>query len=50
MLFFEVDGPELKAEKAENGGGVEVDTGPLALFSCVRDDSRAGPGISIMWS
>lgn len=47
VLFCEVEGAELKAEKAENGGGgVGADAGPLALLSWVRDESKAGPGIS----
>lgn len=45
-MFFDEEGPELKAEKAENGGGVDVGKAPLALLSCVMDDSKAGPGIS----
>lgn len=47
-MFFDEEGPELKAEKAENddGGGVDVGRAPLALLSCVMEDSKAGPGIS----
>lgn len=47
-MFLEEEGPELKAEKAENdgGGGVDVGRAPLALLSCVMEDSKAGPGIS----
>lgn len=46
-MFFDEEGPELKAEKAENGGGgVDVGRAPLALLSCVMEDNKAGPGIS----
>lgn len=48
MLFLEVEGPELKAENAENaGGGVDVEMGPWALLSWVKDERRAGPGTPI---
>jgi len=43
----EEEGGEVKEEKWEKdepGGGVGVETGPLALLFCVTDDRRAGPG------
>lgn len=51
-MLLEVDGAELKAEKAENaGGGEDVDgSGPLELLSWVMDERRAGPGTSIVRS
>lgn len=45
MLFFDVDGAELKALNDENGSGVGVDgPGPWAVLACVTEESNDGPG------
>ena len=46
MVLCEPDGAEVNAENGENGGGVDAETGPLALLFCVIDDNKAGPGMS----
>lgn len=44
----DADGLEANPEYEENGGGVGVGDGPLAVLFCVNDDKSAGPGISAL--
>lgn len=47
VLDWEAEGAEVNVEKEEKpGGGVGVETGPLALLFCVIEDNKAGPGMS----